>query len=215
MEPGQSLAVSNEATVPDRRTGKRFTLILRAGKLVCAAGEFLCVLRDVSDKGLKLRLFHPLPPAPSYQVELGSGERLGVEPVWNRGHDVGFRFAAGPIDVHTLLAEAGPFPKRHIRLAIARELPVQLHCDGQDLTGRVIDISQHGAQIALPRTLALGQKLRFESPGFPVLQARVRWRRGGSHGLVFQQGFRLDELATLVAVLQLPANGAANAVLAG
>jgi hypothetical protein len=32
---------------------------------------------------------------------------------------------------------------------------------------------------------------------------------------VFQQGFRLDELATLVAVLQLPAHGAANAVLAG
>ena len=209
METALPEALGNAAIQPDRRGGQRYTLILRAGKLVCPLGEFLCVLRDVSNKGLKARLFHPLPPADRFELELGGGERFAVEPVWSRGRDAGFRFAGGPIDVHTLLAEAGPFPKRHIRLRIARELPVRLQVGAEALAGRVIDISQHGAQVDLPSVLPLGQKLRFEAGGFPVLQGRVRWRRGKCHGLVFQQGFRLDALAALVAGLQLPTSGPA------
>lgn len=197
MEPASS------ATPPDRRNGQRFTLILRAGKLVCAAGEFLCVLRDVSDKGLKVRLFHPLPPSPSYEIELSDGERLAIEPVWLRGCNAGFRFAGGPVDVHCLLAEAGPFPKRHIRLALAGDLPVRLTDVAGEQFGRVLDISQHGAQLEMAGGLLIGQQLRLEAEGFPALQVRVRWRRGEAYGVVFQQGFRLDELAELVARLQL------------
>lgn len=206
-----------EAASPDvgtnpteRRSGKRYTLILRAAKLICGAGEFLCVLRDLSDKGLKARLFHPLPACPEYAIEFGGGERFEIEPVWSRGRDTGFRFARGPIDVRGLLAEAGPFPKRSIRLRIAEELPVQLRFDQGELTGRVIDISQHGAQIELTAALPIGQKLRIDACGLPVLHGRVRWRRMATHGVVFQEGFRLDELAQLAADLQIGANRAAE-----
>lgn len=188
---------------PDRRSGQRYTLILRAGKLVCDAGEFLCVLRDVSDKGLKARLFHDLPEAPLYEIELGGGERFPIELAWSRDHNAGFRFANGPLDVHALLTEAGPFPKRHIRLRLAGDLPVRLAFDGRDRAGRIQDISQHGAKIEVPRGLTLGQSLQINSPHFPTLQGRVRWRRGDCFGIVFQQSFRLDELAALVARLQL------------
>ena len=191
------------AAQPDRRSGQRYTLILRAGKLICAAGEFLCVLRDVSDKGLKARLFHPLPPSPSYEIELYDGARLGIEPVWSRGFNAGFRFADAPVDVHGLLAEAGPFPKRHIRLALATDLNVQLlGADGVRI-GRVRDVSQHGAQLEVEGALKIGQQLRLEAAHFPPQQVRVRWRRGSRYGVVFQQGFRLDQLAELVARLQL------------
>lgn len=192
-----------DAGQTDRRAGKRYTLILRAAKLICEAGEFLCVLRDVSDKGLKARLFHAMPTCDAYEIEFGSGERFAVEPVWNRGRDTGFRFAAGPIDVQGLLAEAGPFPKRSIRLRIAEELPVRLRFDNGELTGRVVDISQHGAQIELPAALPIGQWLRIEARGLPVLHGRVRWRRAARHGVVFQEGFRLDELAQLTADMQI------------
>jgi hypothetical protein len=50
---------------------------------------------------------------------------------------------------------------------------------------------------------ALGQLVRIEAEGLPVLHARVRWRRGRNHGLVFHQGFSLGQLAELAARLQL------------
>lgn len=200
MDP--ALPVS-DTKQPERRGGKRYILILRAAKLICEAGEFLCVLRDVSDKGLKARLFHPLPLCDAYEIEFGSGESFAVEPVWTRGRDTGFRFAAGPIDVQGLLAEAGPFPKRSIRLRIAEELPVRLRFDHGELTGWVLDISQHGAQIELPAALPIGQQLRIEARGLPVLHGRVRWRRAARHGVVFQECFRLDELAQLTADMQI------------
>lgn len=208
MEP----ILPDEATAapapPDRRTGKRYTLILRAGKLVCAAGEFLCVLRDVSEKGLKVRLFHLLPETGEFEVELGGEERLPVVPVWRSGQNMGFRFAAGPIDIQALLAESGPFPKRHIRLRLAAELPVRLFAAGGVRGGRIKDISQHGALIAVPDGLMLSQNVQIEGEGLPSTAARVRWRRGNNYGVVFQQGFKLDELAALVAHLQLGAGGA-------
>jgi PilZ domain len=203
MDPASPIT----AAQPDRRSGQRYTLILRAGKLICAAGEFLCVLRDVSDKGLKARLFHPLPPSPSYEIELYEGARLGVEPVWSRGFNAGFRFAEGPVDVHGLLAEAGPFPKRHIRLVLAADLFVQLAGEDGVRFGRVLDVSQHGAQLEVEGGLKIGQQLGLDAEHFPPLQVRVRWRRGSSYGVVFQQGFRLDELAELVARLQLGPEG--------
>jgi hypothetical protein len=193
----------------DRRAGRRYTLILRAGKLVCAAGEFLCVLRDVSAKGLKARLFHPLPECPSYLIEFGSGARFAVEPVWLRECQVGFRFAEGPIDVHALLAEARPFPKRHIRLRLGQALAVRLTGPEENIAARLNDISQHGAQLELAAGLALGRKIRIEADCLPILHARVRWRRGTVHGVVFQRGFRLDELAALAARLQLTGDHAA------
>lgn len=201
---------SNGGQVPreERRTARRYTLILRAGKLVCEAGEFLCVLRDVSAKGIRARLFHPLPSSKAFTVELGSGERFALTAVWQRGRDAGFRFAAGPIDVDALLAEAGPFPKRHIRLRLTCELNATLKTADGDIAARVVDISQHGAQVELPNALPIGLDLLFSANGFPNLRARVRWRQRGRHGLVFQQGFRLDELATLAGAVQLPPRSA-------
>jgi len=181
----------------DQRQGQRFTLLLRAAKLVTDAGEFLCLVRDVSDKGLKAQLFHPLALDRPCQIELGDGERIAMECVWQRGDQAGFRFSQGPVMVQHLIEENGPFPKRHLRLRIDPPLPVLTCVDAVSEIGQMCDISLHGAAVALDRRLPLGAQVRIEARGLPRLHARVRWRRGGMHGLVFQQGFRLDELARL------------------
>ncbi|MCC6926679.1 PilZ domain-containing protein [Novosphingobium sp.] len=189
---------------PDQRTGQRYTLLLRAAKLVTGQGEYLCLVRDVSDRGLKVRLFHDLAIESQCEIELGSGERLSLECVWQRDLQAGFRFAGGPRDVQKLIDEAGPFPKRHLRLRLNPPLVLMLVSGGLATPGRLCDISQHGAAIALDRSLPLGAQARIEAPALPLLHARVRWRRGGLHGLVFQEGFRLDELAQLTRQLQQP-----------
>ena len=188
---------------PDQRSAQRFTLLLRVGKLVTPSGEFLCVLRDVSNRGIKVRLFHDLPVDQGCELELNGGARYRLERVWQRDDHAGFRFAASSIDIHHLIEEAGPFPKRHIRLRLKHSVPLLLSSNGVTLPAQMSDISQHGAAVELDQRMAIGQQLRLDALHFPALHARVLWRRGKLHGLVFQEGFRLDALAELAGRIQL------------
>jgi len=201
---------SKAAKSGDQRSGQRYTLLLRAGKLMTGAGEFLCLVRDVSDRGLKVRLFHPLEIEPTCTIELSNGEQLALECVWQQGGQAGFRFAQAPIDVHRLIDESGPFPKRHLRLRLQPPMPLLVMVEGLSEVGLLCDISQHGGAVALERRLPLHAQVRIDAPQIPQLHARVRWRRGGLHGLVFQEGFRLDVLAELAWRLQIPGEGAAS-----
>ena len=195
---------------PDQREAQRFTLLLRAGKLRTAEGEFLCVLRDVSERGLKVRLFHQISQDELCELELSGGETFRVVLIWRHGDHAGFRFADGPIAVDRLIEEAGSFPKRSIRLRLHRPAPILLAVDGLTLPAQLCDISQHGAALTLERRLALGCPVRIEGAQLPVLHARVRWRRGNLHWLVFQEGFRFDALAELVVRIQPGAQAAKN-----
>jgi hypothetical protein len=184
----------------NQRAANRVALLLRAGKLVSECGEFLCILRDASTGGLKARLFHELPPAQRFAIELANGERFPIELVWQRDGHAGFRFLDKPIDVRGLIDERSDFARRDIRLRVSAPLTVRIGEERQ--TGLLCDLSQNGAQIEIEPALAIGQQVSLTIEGLPALVARVRWRRGFSHGVIFQRGFRLDELAALVAQLQ-------------
>lgn len=188
----------------DQRESQRFTLILRAGKLITGQGEYLCVLRDVSTGGVKVRLFHPLVLDQPCQIELSSGERFRLDPAWQDGDLAGLRFIAGPVDVAQLLDETGPFPKRSIRLHLRDPLPITLHSGEPPVYALLEDISQHGAALQCDCRLPIGQSFELADAPLGPIEARVRWRRGARYGVVFQQSFRLDDLARLVARLQQP-----------
>ena len=200
----RTLATSRPAAPLDEQRGtERFRLLLRVGKLRTPNGEFLCVLRDVSDHGMKVQVFHKVPKDELCELELGGGDSFRLIRIWQKNDQAGFRFVDGPIAVDRLIAEVGPFPKRHIRLRLHHPVPLLLIADGLTLPAQLCDISQHGAALTLDQRLAIGRQVRIEALDFPALHARVRWRRNGLHGLVFQQGFRLDALAELAARLQL------------
>ena len=192
----------NVWTSQELRAAPRISLMLRAAKLVSPAGVFLCILRDVSATGLKARLFHALPQDGPLALELGTGERHPIEPVWERDRHVGFRFTNSPIDLSALVEEAGRFPKRQLRLKL--DLPIDLMVGDMALVGQLRDLSLHGALVELDHFLALRQLVKIGGGPFPVRHARVRWRKGNAHGLVFHEGFTLSELALLVERLQKP-----------
>lgn len=193
-------APGSAAETAELRAAPRISLLLRAAKLTGSKGEFLCILRDVSATGLKVRLFHPLPAAKPLAVELGTGERYPVEPVWEADSHAGLRFINGPIDPTGLVDETGPFPKRQLRLALDR--PVMIRTNGLNLPAQLADLSQHGARIELQYPLALQQLVEVGGGEIPPRHGRVQWRKGHDYGLVFHDGFRLDELALLVARIQ-------------
>lgn len=190
----------------NRRNSSRVTLLIRPGKLIADGREFLCIVRDISEGGVKIRLFHPLPECRALHIEFDNGERHALQLVWQSGDMVGGSFGED-IDVKRLIAaQAGSYPRRQPRLRVehaamlysgALRTPITLH-----------DISPQGASIECSGWLMIDELVRIESAALPKLYAKVRWRRSSNYGLVFEQTFGLEELAQVCA-------GLANSVAEG
>jgi hypothetical protein len=190
------------ATGPcEERAAPRFTLLIRAAKLITPEGEFIGVIRDVSEGGISLRGFHAFPGGAPLALELQTGERHCLEKAWDRGRESGFRFVH-PVDIARLIAETGGYPKRQLRLNLA--FPVEIGLFGGRAQGEVLNLSQQGARIACDEQFAIAQPVRIVSALLPEVRARVRWRRDGQYGVVFDDTFSLNQLAEFACAAQCP-----------
>ena len=187
------------AAPTELRAAPRSSLMCRTAKLLCESGEYVCIVRDVSATGARIRLFHDAPPDQHLFLELANGDRYAMERVWQQGDQLGFRFSC-TIDVDRFIAEPSPYPRRPIRLRL--QSPADVIVDGVISPAVLLDLSQQGARIEAGRKFALEQKLWLSLDGLPRRFGCVRWREGYSHGLVLQQSLKLDELAQYALDLQ-------------
>jgi PilZ domain-containing protein len=183
------------------RGAPRFALMLRSAKLIAEGTEFLCIIRDVSETGVKLRLFHAAPRAEILMIETASGQHYPMQLVWEANGEAGFRFLQ-PIDVDAFVKESGPYPKRPLRLRVQH--PAKVRMGNQSLDATILDISRQGARIAISTKLAIGQKFWLEAEELPLFEATVCWRRVPEYGLVFGQLMGLEELAQRAERMERP-----------
>lgn len=194
------------AQVADSRAAPRLTLLIRAAKLVSAQGEFVCVIRDVSELGVSVRLFHALPTCQNFELQMPAGAGYPITRVWQRDHEAGFSFDQ-PVEVPRLINESAEYPKRGLRLAVC--FPVTLTTLTQHCEAVAENLSQQGARISCDGLLAIDQTVRVQAPGVASdlreVRAKVRWRRDRHYGVVFDDTFALGDFARLAARLQAPA----------
>lgn len=183
------------------RGAPRYTLLIRAAKLISSQGEFVCVIRDISATGVSVRLFHPLPKCDHLVLELRTGEHYEIERRWERVNEAGFEFTA-PVDVEKMVMEVGQFPKRGLRLGV--EFPIRLRTLTQRVNATVKNLSQQGARIECDALLAIDQTVRIESEDMREIRTKIRWRRDTDYGVVFDDTFTLADFARLAAQLQCP-----------
>jgi hypothetical protein len=187
------------ATDAELRTATRYTPLIRTAKIIGVAGEFLCVVSDISATGVSVRLFHPLPRDSSLELEMPNGEQLPIEPIWEQEGRAGFRFAS-TVDLPRVLSGHSQWPKRPIRLNL--DMPATL----VGLTGRfdatIKNISLQGAQVECAARLAIDQRLRLASKVLPEIVTKVRWRNGRFYGLIFDTTFQFADLARVAALAQ-------------
>ncbi len=188
-----------EPDFSEKRGAERFALLLRTAKLVCGSGEYLCVVRDVSATGTRLKVFHDLPADRRMALKLANDDFYFIERVWQNGDHAGFRFASD-IDVHQFLGEPSPYKRRAIRLGISGQGVVT--SAGMTAAASLLNLSQHGAAIEAGMHIALDQQVRLEIEGMPMRHATVKWRRGNQYGLALVESFRFDELAQLAFHMQ-------------
>jgi len=190
----------------DMRAAPRFTLLIRAAKLISSQGEFVCVIRDVSESGVSVRLFHALPGCTAYALHMPAGAIYEVTRVWQRDNEAGFTFV-NPVEVARLITESSEYPKRGLRLGIC--FPVTIHSLAGSVDAEVQNLSQQGARLTCDRLLAIDQNIRIAAPELTgtkrEVRAKVRWRRDREYGVVFDDTFTLGDFARLAARLQAPA----------
>ncbi|MEL7445392.1 MAG: PilZ domain-containing protein [Pseudomonadota bacterium] len=186
----------------EQRRAPRYTLLIRAAKFVSSQGEFVCVIRDVSDTGVSVRLFHKLPQCDQLELHMPGGQVYGICNVWERGNEAGFEFTQA-VDVERLISEAGEYPKRGLRLGLV--FPIKINTLSQRTEGTVENISQQGARFECEELFAIDQNIRIKGDEFDEVRAKIRWRRDQQYGVVFDDTFTLGDFARLAARLQAPA----------
>lgn len=183
----------------DQRCAPRFTLLIRSAKLTTPDAEFLCVVRDASDTGISVRLFHPLPAEVPITLELPNGDRHPLERVWEEEGKAGFRFA-DEADLMRIIEGPSRFSKRALRVNL--ELPCEIVAGLRRAAGTLRNLSQQGALITTEERLSLVQRVKLTAPGMPEVAAKVRWRRNDQYGLSFEDNFQFSDLALVVHDLQ-------------
>jgi hypothetical protein len=204
---------SGEASAPDaskaadQRCAPRFTLLIRSAKLVSPDAEYLCVVRDASESGVSVRLFHPLPPAVPLTLEMPNGDRHPVERVWEEEGKAGFRFPA-PVDIARIVENPSRFARRAVRVRL--QVPCDLVVGSRMVPGTICNLSQQGAQICTAEKLLLIQRVKILAEGMPEVAGKVRWRSDDNYGLSFEDTFQFAQLAALAFDLQRAARPASS-----
>lgn len=203
--PAAAAAGDDTPDGAELRAAPRFTLLIRAAKLVSPNGEFVCVIRDVSETGVSVRLFHKLPQGSPLELRMPNGAYYEMTPKWERDNEAGFEFAS-PVDVTRLIAEASDYPKRGLRLDVC--FPIRISTLTQTCEGVIANLSQQGARFETDGLFAIDQNVRIATlepvAGFSELRAKVRWRRDHDFGAVFEDTFALGDFARLAARIQSP-----------
>jgi hypothetical protein len=95
----------------DRRTGPRI-LMQRAGKVLCGAFAWDCVIRDQSSTGLRIQMLSGATPPGSVQlVDLVSGYAHDAKVVWQKEREFGLKIV-GSHDLRGLAPAALQTAKR-------------------------------------------------------------------------------------------------------
>jgi len=186
-------------TGADKRQSHRASLMLRRAKLVCQSGEYLCLIRDVSEKGIGLGFLHDVPPEPRTLLQLANGMTYPVERVWAQSRQAGYRFGC-TITLEEFLREESPHPVRPLRLNIEGKVRIQ---DGRTaMEATLVDLSCEGAKIVCEDDLRAHGLISFELPGLSPQLATVRWNEDDHFGLQFQHPLSTEELAHCALMLQ-------------
>jgi len=178
----------------EQRHAPRFTLLIRSAKLTSPEGEFLCIVRDASETGVSVKLFHPLPPEIPLTLELPNGDCHSLERVWEEHGKAGFRFR-NAVDLERIVENPSRYAKRAVRVNL--EVPCDLLVGVRRVAATILNLSQQGAQIRTLERLSLIQRVRLQAEGMPEIAGKVRWRKDDRYGLSFEDTFQFAELAAV------------------
>ena len=189
-----TISLSNSTpTASERRSGQRYMSLLQAGKIITDTIQELCLIRNLSSRGVMADIFAPIEEGTSLQIEFKAGVRVNGVVRWIEDGRAGIEFE-DDIDIHALLAPStARMTPRAPRLSIDGTAIIKL--GDEHIQVQVIDISQGGLKVDVHPELDVGEDIVVEIEGLPVRAGVVRWIRDGHAGISFNRVMPLDQVA--------------------
>lgn len=193
------IQASTQHAKADATHSRRKATLLRTAKVICEAGEYLCLIRELSEIGLSLKFLHEAPRETRILLQLTNGLTYPIERVWAGREQAGYRFGNG-IDLAEFLNEDAPHGCRPVRLTLSAPAVIT---DGQRRAKVTLkDLSREGARFESDAIHPCGTILSFEALGLPQRLGEVRWQDGRLFGMQFQHPLTLQQLADASLSLQ-------------
>lgn len=198
FEPKKITPADQEAT-GERRQGARHVAVMRVAKLHTAHGEELCLVRNISDRGLKARIYSDLHARDPLTVEFKSGHRVSGSVIWRQEDQIGVEFDEVHDHVALLNGDEDPptgFQPRAPRVCL--EMPGRVRCGARYHRIMLRDISQGGAKVRLapPDCWDEGETtLVLTLPGLSPIEGMLRWHDPEIGGVTFNVPIPLETLA--------------------
>jgi hypothetical protein len=180
----------------ERRRATRHTTVFQVAKLCTGRSQELCILRDISDTGLRAEIYCAAEIGEHVVLEMRTGHRVSGTVVWVREPSIGVQFDS-PISVPEVLAHCS-FDDRIARMRPPR---IDVTMPGLLLSGRQLidveirNISQAGMKIASSEPILAGSDVTVRLAGIGQRGAKVRWFRDGEAGLQLLQALTYAEFA--------------------
>ncbi len=187
-------SLSAEVPAADLATSEDENVALWPGALTSGSVRRACWVRKISAGGAILGCEDNLEIGERLELELMSGEHLAGHVAWVREGEVGLSFDT-PIDVFAIIAQdivSQPGERRRMpRVELA--CPALIEIDGKTELVSTRDVSQGGAKLDVPASLAPEQKLIVTLDGLRPVDAVVRWSSGNVAGIAFLPELKWQE----------------------
>ena len=193
--PIESTGYSLDSAAPsagERREDKRHLTLFRVGALTIGGRRELCLIKNISSGGMRIRSYCPLAEGTAVTVELKTGMSVPGRVSWIEEESAGIAFDR-PVDVLDVLSvsDDGPrprMPRIEVRCpAILRDGAAVHHLP-------VRDVSQGGVKLEGEPALAPNCDVVVSLPGLSPQPGVVRWAGGGQIGVTFNRLLSLGEL---------------------
>lgn len=180
----------------ERRKEARYTLILRAGVLQQEGRTSFCLVRNISNTGVQLKVYTPPILGADATLRVADEQPVVGSVAWIDGGNAGISLRE-ELDATTLLRVQQKLRsnKRRALPRIDVDASALLRTRGTMLRATVHDISSLGARVTAETELKPGDRSIIELVDLPSIGAYVRWADGQEAGLAFETPIPMQIIA--------------------
>jgi len=176
----------------ERRETERYLTLFRVGAITVGENHELCLIKNVSGGGMRIRAYCALEIGARVAIELKCGVPVAGTVGWVEGNEAGI-VSDEPIDVVDILNTSMKGTKpRMPRVAV--EGMVGLREGAQHWRVAACDISQGGIKLRCDVELAEASEVVVTLPDLGPIHGTICWCDGGHIGVSFNTPLPLEKL---------------------
>jgi len=180
----------------ERRSGERFTLILRVGVLEQMDKVSLCLVKNISSTGVQIKFYAQPIVGNEATIRVADEPPVKGHVVWIKGDVAGLSFDE-ELDSARLLRVRQKLDTSRRRSVprVSVNAPATLRTGGRTRHATICDISSLGARIRTNSHLTAGDRAVISFAELPPVTAFVRWCAGNEVGLAFETPIPMQTIA--------------------